>query len=81
VLDILEVPADIETATGNRMRDLTLYSSNPKSIRVKNPLNGTGGVVDGVLKKEQAYVVKRPTPRLWQSILDESKSIEDPFYL
>lgn len=81
VLDILEVPADIETATGNRMRDLTLYSSNPKSVRVKNPLNGTGGVVDGVLKKEQAYVVKRPAPRLWQSILDESKSIEDPFYL
>ena len=81
VLDILEVPADIEIATGNRMRTVTLYSNNPKSVRVKNPFGVGGGVVDGILKKEQAYVVKRPNPRLWQSILDESKSIEDPFYL
>jgi len=81
VLDILEVPADVELATGNRTRAATLYSNNPKSVRVKNPFGIGGGVVDGVLKKEQAYVVKRPNPRLWQSILDESKSIEDPYYL
>lgn len=82
VLDILEIPEDIELATGDIGRPKTLYSPNPKSVRVKNPFSDSAnGVVDAVMKKEQAFMVRLPKPRLWQAIMDESKAVEDPLWL
>lgn len=81
VLDILRVPEDIELAIGDRMRATTLFSSNPKSVQVKNPLSGSSsGPVDGILKKEQSYMIKKEKPRLWKTILDEATALEDPLW-
>jgi hypothetical protein len=81
VLDILQVPPDIEIAVGDRLRPRTLYSANPKSLHVKNPFSTAGtGPVDGLLRKEQAYVLKKTKPRLWKTILDEATTIEDPLW-
>lgn len=82
VLDVLQVPEDIEIAVGDRLGPRTMYSSNPKSLRVPNPFSSSApGAVDGVLKAEQAYVLKKEKSRLWSSILDEAKATEDPLWL
>jgi hypothetical protein len=77
VLDILEVPEDIEVATGDRTRPITMFSSKPRSIIVKNPnSDGASGVVDAVMKKEQAFVKQRQKPSLWSNIVDEAQIAE-----
>jgi hypothetical protein len=81
VLDVLEVPEDIEIAVGDRTKPRTLYSSNPKSLQVKNVFSkGGSGPVDSIIKKDQVYVLPRKKPRLWKTILDESLVVEDPLW-
>lgn len=78
VLDILEVPSDIELATGDRGRPLTPYSSKPRSIIVRNPTSdNSSGLIDGILRKEQTYTLKRKSrSSLWSSINDEANAVE-----
>ena len=73
VLNILELPPDIEVATGNRIRPITTFASKPRSIMVKNPYSNSNSVV--VLNKEQSYVSPRRKSAYWQAIKDEAKSI------
>lgn len=77
VLDILEVPEDIEIATGDRSRPITMFSSKPRSIIVKNPnSDGASGVVDAMMKKEQVFTIARKRSSLWSNIVDESQISE-----
>lgn len=78
VLDVLEVPSDIELATGDRGRPLTPYSSKPRSIVVRNPTSdNSSGLVDGILRREQTYTLKRKAKSsLWTSINDEANAVQ-----
>lgn len=46
VLDILELPIDIEIATGNLVNAYSIYSNNPKSVRVEARTLAGGAIIN-----------------------------------
>lgn len=73
VLDILEVPSDIELATGDRSRPLSSFSSKPRSGMVSNPWSNTSSSI--LLKKEKTYVSPRRPSKKWSTIKEEANNI------
>jgi len=75
VLDILQLPSDIELSTGDRGRAITTYSSKPKSLMVPNPFGSANGLIDATMRKEQAFVLKRRMSPIWTEIKDEAEAV------
>lgn len=78
VLNILEVPADIEIATGNRMGPISTFASKPMSVMVQNPFNDNASLI--VHKKEQSFISERKKPSFWTAIKDEAKTVNGGGY-
>lgn len=77
ILDILEIPEDIEVATGDIVKPRTSFSNRPRSIRVpvKNP-NYLSGVHDINSPQEEIKVVNKKRFQPWQDILDEESRVQ-----
>lgn len=77
ILDILEVPEDIEVATGDLIKPRTSFSSKPRSVRVpvKNPTY-LGGVQELGAPQEEIKVINKQRFQPWQDILDEESRIQ-----
>lgn len=73
VLDILEVPPDVDIATGNRTQPITVFASKPRSGIVKNPYTDKSSLL--LLTKEVTYVSPRRRSDKWSMIQDEAKSV------
>lgn len=79
LLDILELPDDIELAIGDRGRPTTYFSNKPRSgLRILNPMANSTGPIDGVLKKESALMSPKKKTGLWRTIKDETDTVQAP---
>lgn len=78
VLNILELPSDIEIATGNRAGPISTFASKPMSIMVNNPFTDNASLI--VHKKEQSFISERKKPSFWTAIKDEAKTINGGGY-
>lgn len=76
ILDVLELPKDIDIATGDRGRPLTLFSNKPRSIMIKNPISENNSNI--MLGKEKTFVSGRKRTNFLTAIRDEAKSILAP---
>jgi hypothetical protein len=82
VLDVLEIPKDIEMATGDLTGPKTSFSSNPRSLRVKvqNEAFAGNAVLEGAATYEPIGIVPKTNTKVWRSILEEASSVEDSRY-
>lgn len=82
VLDVLEIPLDLEMATGDLTGPKTSFSSNPRSLRVKvqyqNQVNNA--YLESTARPDGIGVIGRKNSQIWRAILDESAAVEDPRY-
>jgi hypothetical protein len=76
ILDILELPKDIDIATGDRGRPLTLFSNKPRTIMVKNPISEKNSNI--LLGKEKTFVSGRRRTNFLTAIRDEAKTVLSP---
>lgn len=77
VLDILEIPSDIEIATGNLIAPNTLFSSNPKSIRTECSILSGGAMLNTGSGASQALLSKvSKRSRIWERINDEASMLD-----
>jgi hypothetical protein len=78
VLDILEMPSDIEIATGNLVSPHTLFSSNPKSIRTEcTVLGGSSLLNTGGLGSTQPLLSKSSKKSLTLQKINDEVSMLD----
>jgi len=82
ILDILQLPADLEMATGNLVEPVTLFSNNPKSIRAKCITISSGALVgpDGGVNAQPLLVKGPKRSMMWQRIQDEAAQVEWPIW-
>lgn len=82
VLDVLEIPQDLEMATGDLTGPKTSFSSNPRSLRVKvqNEAFATNPILEVTAGREPIGVVPKSNTKVWRSILEEASSVEDSRY-
>lgn len=78
ILNILEVPPDIEIATGNRAGPVSTFASKPMSVIVQNPYVDNASLI--VYKKEEPLVSQRKKPSFWTAIKDEAKTVNGGGY-
>ena len=76
ILDILEIPADLEIATGNLAGPYSLFSSQPKSIRTECTLLTSGAIVNSVSTANPIVIKRTKRSKTWQNIIDETNEIE-----
>lgn len=76
VLDILEVPIDIDIATGNLMSAYSLYSSNPKSVRVQARTLAGGAIINNTSYTQPPLLSTQPKrSNILRNIEDEVKNL------
>lgn len=76
ILDILEIPADIEIATGNLAGPYSLFSSQPKSIRTECTVLTSGAIVNSASTANPIVIKRTKRSKTWQNIIDETNEIE-----
>lgn len=76
ILDILEIPADLEIATGNLAGPYSLFSSQPKSIRTECTVLTSGAIVNSVSTANPIVIKRTKRSKTWQNIIDETNEIE-----
>jgi hypothetical protein len=79
IVDILQLPSDIEMATGNIYQPFTSFSDKPRSLQVKaTQLTGSssGNIVGS--RTERNFVVEKKKPSLWQQIKEEDSTYVQP---
>jgi hypothetical protein len=75
ILDILEVPEDIEIAVGDRYGPRSSFSTLPKSILVENALAGKVAAAP-IYEGNKHSTVNRFKSNLWQRIEEEEKELQ-----
>jgi len=79
VLDILEVPPDIEIATGDLTGPVTEFSNRPKSIRVQSTysryLNASTTPSSGNTDTARPKIITRRKSTLYQQVMDDMENI------
>lgn len=76
VLDILEVPIDIDIATGNLISAYSLYSSNPKSVRVPARTLAGGAIINNTSFTQPPLLSTQPKrSNILRNIEDEVKNL------
>lgn len=82
VVDILEMPSDIEIATGGLYSPHTLFSSNPKSVRAECKTIAGGSLINAGTSSSVPQLITRERKNLtWQRINDENNSIQQNIWL
>lgn len=82
VVDILEMPSDIEIATGGLYNPHTLFSSNAKSIRAECSTIAGGSLINAGTSSSVPQLITRERKNLtWQRINDENNSIQQNVWL
>jgi hypothetical protein len=82
VIDILEMPSDIEIATGGLYSPHTLFSSNPKSVRAECSTISGGSLINTGTSSSIPQLITRERKNLtWQRINDENNSIQQNIWL
>lgn len=79
ILDLLELPPDLEVAIGDRTRPLTSFASKPRSIRVETTLLSgvSSSATSGVTSSFDAATVTLTTSSRLQSALDRSEVFKE----
>ena len=83
VLDILEMPSDIEIATGNLVTPHTLFSNNPKSVRTECTVLSGGALLNTGGSAASQPLLSRVSKRshIWEKIKDEAGMLDQRIYL
>lgn len=79
ILDVLEIPEDLEMSTGSLLGPSSNFSSNPRTLRVSvqnQPYLGSLGAELGSVN-EGIRAVPKQQARVWQTILDEAATVEE----
>jgi hypothetical protein len=81
ILDLLDIPKDIEVATGDLIAPRTNFSDKPRSVRVmvKNMYNLTGNL-DLDAPRDDIKVVAKQQYQPWRDILDEAANVQQSFF-
>ena len=83
VLDILEMPPDIEIATGNLVAPHTLFSNNPKSVRAECTVLSGGALLNTGGSAASQPLLSKVSKRshIWERIKDEAGMIDQRIWL
>jgi hypothetical protein len=82
LLDILEVPSDIEIALGDRLSPFTLFSSKPRTIRVHCVhVKGTNSIAQQYIGRDKPHMSARLKSQAWAAIKDEALTVDDRIWI